>query len=86
MLTGPLLLGEQGAQLLAPAGAIVLTSSAHRPDPRTSMVAAPNSPPPSFAATPAAMTRRLPAGRIGRTRDTADAIIALLRNGLIVAP
>jgi hypothetical protein len=31
----------------------------------------------------AAMARCLPVGRIGRTKDTADAIIALLRNGII---
>ncbi|MEU4190607.1 SDR family oxidoreductase [Kribbella sp. NPDC026611] len=31
----------------------------------------------------AAMAARLPAGRIGRTKDIADAIIALLRNGFI---
>ncbi|MEU4391830.1 SDR family oxidoreductase [Kribbella sp. NPDC023855] len=35
------------------------------------------------AATLAAMARRLPAGRIGRTQDIAAAIIALLRNGFI---
>lgn len=31
----------------------------------------------------AAMAERLPVGRIGRTKDIADAIIALLRNGFI---
>jgi len=35
------------------------------------------------ADTLAAMAARLPAGRIGRTKDIADAIIALLRNGFI---
>lgn len=35
------------------------------------------------AETLAAMAARLPAGRIGRTQDIADAIIALLRNGFI---
>ncbi|TCC59781.1 SDR family oxidoreductase [Kribbella pittospori] len=35
------------------------------------------------ADTLAAMAVRLPAGRIGRTKDIADAIIALLRNGFI---
>jgi NAD(P)-dependent dehydrogenase (short-subunit alcohol dehydrogenase family) len=35
------------------------------------------------AATLAAMAERLPVGRIGRTQDIADAIIALLRNGFI---
>ncbi|MEV0801307.1 SDR family oxidoreductase [Kribbella sp. NPDC050281] len=35
------------------------------------------------AETLAAMAARLPAGRIGRTKDIADAIIALLRNGFI---
>ncbi|MFB6721501.1 SDR family oxidoreductase [Kribbella sp. NPDC056345] len=34
-------------------------------------------------ATLAAMAARLPAGRIGRTQDIAEAIIALLRNGFI---
>ena len=34
-------------------------------------------------ATLAAMAARLPVGRIGRTQDIADAIIALLRNGFI---
>ena len=37
----------------------------------------------STADTLAAMAARLPAGRIGRTQDIADAIIALLRNGFI---
>jgi NAD(P)-dependent dehydrogenase (short-subunit alcohol dehydrogenase family) len=31
----------------------------------------------------ATMAARLPVGRIGRTKDIADAIIALLRNGFI---
>jgi NAD(P)-dependent dehydrogenase (short-subunit alcohol dehydrogenase family) len=35
------------------------------------------------AETLAAMAARLPVGRIGRTQDIADAIIALLRNGFI---
>jgi NAD(P)-dependent dehydrogenase (short-subunit alcohol dehydrogenase family) len=33
----------------------------------------------------AAMAARLPADRIGRTQDSADAIIALLRNGFITS-
>jgi NAD(P)-dependent dehydrogenase (short-subunit alcohol dehydrogenase family) len=35
------------------------------------------------ADTLAAMAARLPVGRIGRTKDIAGAIIALLRNGFI---
>jgi hypothetical protein len=31
----------------------------------------------------AALARRLPVGRIGRTKEIADAMIALLRNGFI---
>ena len=62
----------------APGGSMVLTSgvAAHRPVPRASLPAAPNG-----ALTSLAAARR----PVGRTKDIADAIIALLRNGFITS-
>jgi hypothetical protein len=81
-LIGSLLLAGHSAPVPAEAGAIVFRSgiAAYWPGPNGSLLAALNGAPAS-SAWPAA--RLLSAGRIGRTKDIADAIIALLRNGFI---
>ncbi len=68
------------APVLADAGSIVVTSAmpAYGPTPSGSSLAALNGVLASSAA-----VRRLPVGRIGRTSDIADAIIALLRDGFM---